>query len=147
MVCFPHLVKLEELLHYLFYLPGAAKLASHHIIVHSLSLPSHIDILSYQLFYPTFMTHVLQDTNRARVAPFTPLPQFLFIYIQMRLLNAKLPTCQTVMWYYVHFSLLSNLSSFSAISSAAASNDDSTDVVLVKVLMNFPKTRNTPVTT
>lgn len=48
------------------------------------------------------------------------------------------PTIHTNEHVDHYFSLLRNLSSLTATSSAAASNDDSTDVVLVNVLINFP---------
>lgn len=41
-----------------------------------------------------------------------------------------------------YFNLLRNLFSFSITSSAAASNDDSNDVVFVNVLINFPESIN-----
>jgi hypothetical protein len=39
----------------------------------------------------------------------------------------------------IYFNLLRNLFSLSITSSAAASNDDSNEVVFVNVLMNFPE--------
>lgn len=41
-----------------------------------------------------------------------------------------------------YFNLLRNLFSLSITSSAAASNDDSNDVVFVNVLINFPESIN-----